>query len=196
MDLPAQILNFGQRARQASRRLAQLDSAQKNAGLLAMADEIVARTAEILAANEKDLARAREHQLAAAMIDRLTLSAARIEAMAEGIRQVAALPDPVGEILREWTPPDGIRISKVRVPIGVVGIIYESRPNVTSDAAVLCTKTGNATILRGGSESIHSNLAIAAALQAGCARAGLPDDSILLIPQHRPRGRAAHGGDG
>ena len=102
--------------------------------------------------------------------------------MAEGIRQVAALPDPVGEIIREWTRPNGIRISKVRVPIGVIGIIYESRPNVTSDAAVLCTKTGNATILRGGSEAIHSNIAIAAALHQGGAKAGLPADSILLIP--------------
>ncbi len=182
LDLKEQVRDFGRRARAASRQLSQLSAEQKNKGLLAMADEIVARTATILAANEKDLAHAREHQLAAAMIDRLTLTAARIEAMADGIRQVAALPDPVGEILREWTPPNGIRISKVRVPIGVVGIIYESRPNVTSDAAVLCTKTGNATILRGGSESIHSNLAIAAALQAGGARAGLPNDSILLIP--------------
>ncbi|MEO5718625.1 MAG: glutamate-5-semialdehyde dehydrogenase [Chthoniobacterales bacterium] len=183
LDLREQVHDFGRRARAASRQLSLLSAEQKNAGLLAMADEIVARTETILAANKKDLAHARQQQLAAAMIDRLTLSAARIEAMAQGIRQVAALPDPVGEILREWTPPDGIRISKVRVPIGVVGIIYESRPNVTSDAAVLCTKTGNATILRGGSESIHSNLAIAAALQAGSVRAGLPNDSILLIPQ-------------
>ena len=107
--------------------------------------------------------------------------------MADGIRQVAALPDPVGEVIRDWTRPNGLRISKVRVPIGVVGIIYESRPNVTSDAAVLCTKTGNATILRGGSESIHSNVAIAAALRRGAARAGLPADSVLLIP--RPTAR-------
>ncbi|MDQ3413386.1 MAG: glutamate-5-semialdehyde dehydrogenase [Verrucomicrobiota bacterium] len=183
LDLREQVHDFGRRARAAARQLSQLSTEQKNAGLLAMADEIVARTETILAANEKDLAHARQQQLAAAMIDRLTLSAARIEAMAQGIRDVAALPDPVGEILREWTPPAGVRISKVRVPIGVVGIIYESRPNVTSDAAVLCTKTGNATILRGGSESIHSNLAIAAALQAGAARGGLPNDSILLISQ-------------
>ncbi len=183
IDLKEQVRDFGRRARAASRKLSQLSAEQKNAGLLAMADEIVAQTATILAANEKDLVHAREQHLAAAMIDRLTLSAARVEAMAQGIRQVAALPDPVGEILREWTPPNGIRISKVRVPIGVVGIIYESRPNVTSDAAVLCTKTGNATILRGGSESIHSNVAIAEALQAGASRAGLPNDCILLIPR-------------
>ena len=116
------------------------------------------------------------------MIDRLTLNPKRLAAMADGVRQVAALPDPVGEILRDWTRPNGLRIQKKRVPIGVIGIIYESRPNVTSDAAVLCLKTGNATILRGGSESIASNTAIAAALSRGCARAGLPADSILLIP--------------
>jgi len=182
MDLKEQILDFGRRARAASRQLAQLPAAQKNRALLAMADEIAARTATILAANEQDLAQARAHGLPSAMIDRLTLNKARVEAMASGIRDVAALPDPVGEIIREWTSPNALRISKVRVPIGVVGIIYESRPNVTSDAAVLCTKTGNATILRGGSESIHSNLAIAAALQEGGARAGLPNDSVLLIP--------------
>jgi glutamate-5-semialdehyde dehydrogenase len=116
------------------------------------------------------------------MIDRLTLNPKRLQAMADGIRQVAALPDPVGETIREWTRPNGLRISKVRVPIGVIGIIYESRPNVTSDAAVLCTKTGNATILRGGSESIHSNIAIAAALSRGGLKAGLPEDAILLVP--------------
>jgi len=183
MDLKSQILDFGRRARTAARVLARLPSDQKNAALGAMADEIVARTKPILLANEKDLAAARANALAGAMIDRLTLSPQRIAAMAEGIRQVAALPDPVGEVIREWTRPNGIRISKVRVPIGVIGIIYESRPNVTSDAAVLCTKTGNATILRGGSESIHSNVAIAEALQRGCAKAGLPPESILLIPQ-------------
>ena len=182
MDLKEQILDFGRRARAASRQLAQLPAAQKNRALLAMADEIAARTATILAANEQDLAHARAHGLSSAMIDRLTLNKERVEAMASGIRDVAALPDPVGQIIREWTSPNALRISKVRVPIGVVGIIYESRPNVTSDAAVLCTKTGNATILRGGSESIHSNLAIAAALQEGGARAGLPNDSVLLIP--------------
>ena len=183
MELSAQILELGRRARQAARALAQIGSEEKNNALRAMADEVVASATPILAANEKDLARARENALAPAMLDRLTLSDERLAKMAEGIRQVALLPDPVGEILRQWTPPSGIEITKIRVPIGVVGIIYESRPNVTSDAAVLCTKTGNATILRGGSESIESNIAIAAALQRGGARAGLPNDSILLIPQ-------------
>jgi len=180
-DLKMQIEDFGRRARAAARVLARSSAEQKNRGLLAMADELVAAAPAILEANAKDVARAAADGLSKAMIDRLTLDPKRLEAMAGGIRQVAALPDPVGEVIREWTRPNGLRISKVRVPIGVVGIIYESRPNVTSDAAVLCTKTGNATILRGGSESIHSNMAIAAALSRGAARAGLPADSVLLI---------------
>ena len=181
-DLKEQILEFGRRARAASRELARLDAAKKNAGLMAMADEILAARDEILAANARDVEKGTANGLSAAMIDRLTLNEKRLVAMADGIRQVAALPDPVGETIRDWTRPNGLRITKVRVPIGVVGIIYESRPNVTSDAAVLCTKTGNATILRGGSESIHSNVAIAAALSRGGAKAGLPADAIVLIP--------------
>jgi glutamate-5-semialdehyde dehydrogenase len=181
-SLEQQILSYGRRARAAARALAKAPSALKNAGLLAMADELQADEAAILAANARDVERGRAAGLSAAMLDRLALNPKRLAAMAEGIRQVAALPDPVGEILRDWTRPNGLRISKVRVPIGVVGIIYESRPNVTSDAAVLCTKTGNATILRGGSESIESNVAIAAALARGGARAGLPEDAILLVP--------------
>jgi glutamate-5-semialdehyde dehydrogenase len=181
-DLKSQIEDFGRRARVAARVLARTSAEQKNQGLLAMADEIVVAAPSILEANAKDVAKATADGLSKAMIDRLTLDTKRLEAMADGIRQVAALPDPVGEQIRDWTRPNGLRISKVRVPIGVVGIIYESRPNVTSDAAVLCTKTGNATILRGGSESIHSNVAIAAALSRGAAKAGLPEDSVLLIP--------------
>ena len=147
-----------------------------------MADEVVAAAPEILAANAQDVQKAKAAGLSGAMLERLALDPKKLAAMAAGIREVAALPDPVGEIIRDWTRPNGLRIQKVRVPIGTVGIIYESRPNVTSDAAVLCTKTGNATILRGGSESINSNVAIAAALSAGAARAGLPADSVLLIP--------------
>src|SRR6476620_2063994 len=183
MSLQEEILQYGQRARVAARLLAQLDAGQKNAALLAMADEIMSRADAILAENEKDLAQARSNGLSSAMIDRLKLNGPRLEEMAQGVRAVAALPDPVGEVIREWNSANALRIAKVRVPIGVVGIIYESRPNVTSDAAVLCTKTGNAVILRGGSESIHSNVAIAEALQAGAASAGLPEDSILLIPK-------------
>ena len=183
MSLQEDILDYGRRARLAARSLAQFNATRKNDALLAMADEIIARTQVILAANEKDLVEARSGGLSAAMIDRLQLDRQRLAEMARGVRQVAALPDPVGEVIREWTSLNGLRIAKVRVPIGVVGIIYESRPNVTSDAAVLCTKTGNATILRGGSEAIHTNIAIAEALQQGGARAGLPADSVLLIPR-------------
>ena len=182
MSLQDQILDYGKLARAAARALARLNTQQKNTALNAMAGQIVSDTAAILAANAKDVSKGQADGLSPAMIDRLTLDTKRVNAMADGIRQVATLPDPVGEVIKEWTRPNGIRISKVRVPIGVVGIIYESRPNVTSDAAVLCTKTGNATILRGGSESIHSNLAIADALQRGGTSAGLPADSILLVP--------------
>ena len=181
-DLKTLILDFGRRARAASRQLARLSAAQKNAGLLAMADEILAAQPGILTANARDVEQGKANGLSGAMLDRLTLNEKRLAVMAEGIREVAALPDPVGEVIRDWTRPNGLRITKVRVPIGVIGIIYESRPNVTSDAAVLCTKTGNATILRGGSESIHSNVAIAEALARGGAKAGLPADAILLIP--------------
>ena len=182
MDLVSQIHDFGRRARAAARALRQCSTEQKNRGILAMAEQMLAAQAAILDANAQDVWKAKVDNLSAAMIDRLTLDAKRVAKMAEGIREVAALPDPVGEILRDWTRPNGLRIQKKRVPIGVVGIIYESRPNVTSDAAVLCLKTGNATILRGGRESIHSNVAIAKALSAGCAAAGLPADAILLIP--------------
>ena len=182
MTLESQIHDFGKRARAAARKLRQCSTEQKNRGLLAMADRVGTMQDEILAANAQDVAAAKADGLSAAMIDRLTLDPKRLAAMADGIRQVATLPDPVGEIIRDWTRPNGLRIQKIRVPIGVVGIIYESRPNVTSDAAVLCTKTGNATILRGGRESLHSNIAIAAALSAGAADAGIPADAILLIP--------------
>ncbi|MEZ5303939.1 MAG: glutamate-5-semialdehyde dehydrogenase [Verrucomicrobiales bacterium] len=182
MTIRDQVLEMGKNARAASYALAQLTAAQKNAILLAMADELEARAAEMIAENAKDLAAGEAKGLTKAMLDRLALDEKRVAAIAGGVRQVADLPDPVGEILDDWTRPNGLRITKVRVPIGVIGIIYESRPNVTSDAAVLCFKTGNATILRGGSEAIHSNRAIAAALQAGGERAGLPANAIQLIP--------------
>jgi glutamate-5-semialdehyde dehydrogenase len=177
MTLQNQIEDFGRRARAAARVLARTKSAQKNRALLAMAGEIMSGEPAILDANATDLEKAKADGLSNAMIDRLTLNTKRLAAMADGIRQVAELSDPVGEIIKAWTRPNGLRISKVRVPIGVVGIIYESRPNVTSDAAVLCTKTGNATILRGGRESLYSNIAIAAALSRGAEREGLPADS-------------------
>lgn len=182
MTIADQIHDYGKRARAAARQLRQLSAEQKNAGLRAMADEIISAEPELLAANSQDVEKATAAGLSSAMIDRLTLNSKRLVAMADGIRQVADLPDPVGEIIRDWTRPNGLNIQKVRVPIGVIGIIYESRPNVTADAAVLCAKTGNATILRGGSESISSNVAIAAALARGGSKAGLPADAIQLIP--------------
>lgn len=173
---------MGRKARAAARRLAQLTSAEKNTVLEAMAAEVRAREAIILAANAEDLAAGQAKGLTAAMLDRLRLDPARLEAIAKGIDEVVLLADPVGQVIDSWSRPNGIHIDQVRVPIGVIGIVYESRPNVTSDAAVLCFKTGNATILRGGSEAIHSNRALAEALQQGGAKAGLPDDAIQLIP--------------
>ena len=183
MNLEEEIHSLGQRAKTASRILAQADTDQKNSALLAMADAVLNHSDAILSANALDLSAATENGLSSAMLDRLRLDPARLQKIAEGIRSVAALSDPVGALISDWTRPNGLHISKVRVPIGVIGIIYESRPNVTSDAAILCLKTGNATLLRGGSEAIHSNLALAEALQTGLKIAGLPADSILLVPK-------------
>ncbi len=182
MTLKEHIHGMGRRAVEAARRLALLSAAQKNTILLAMADGLEREAASLLAANEKDLAAAREKGLGSAMLDRLTLNPKRVAEMARGVREVAALPDPVGEVLSTWTRPNGLEMTKIRVPIGVIGIIYESRPNVTADAAVLCLKSGNATLLRGGSEAFHSNMAIAAVLQSAGEAGGLPPDAIQLIP--------------
>ena len=180
--LEQEIHAIGLRAKLASRQLAALSASQKNAILTAMADELLANAPALLAANAIDISAAEKNGLTKASIDRLRLTEKRVLEMADGIRQVAALNDPVGEVLRQWNRPNGIQISKIRTPIGVIGIIYESRPNVTADAAVLCLKTGNAVILRGGSEALSSNLAIAAALQSGGAKAGLPEGAVQLIP--------------
>ncbi len=176
------VYAMGKKARAAALSLAVLSEKEKNDILQAMAQGIRDTAPEILEANSKDLTAGEERGLTSAMLDRLRLDAARLEAIAAGIEKVASLPDPVGEILDERTRPNGIEIQQVRVPIGVIGIIYESRPNVTSDAAVLCLKSGNATILRGGSEAIHSNRALATALQKGGEQAGLPEGAIQLIP--------------
>lgn len=181
-SLAAQIEELGRRARAAARVLALCPRAAKDAALQAMADALEADEAALLAANAQDLEAAPGFGLNAAAIDRLRLTPDRIRAMARGVREVADLADPVGGIIREWTRPNGLHITKIRVPIGVVGIIYESRPNVTADAAVLCLKSGNACILRGGKESLHSNLAIARALSSGAVAAGLPADVIQLVP--------------
>jgi glutamate-5-semialdehyde dehydrogenase len=180
--IASKILAMGAKARAASRELVKLTAKQKNAILIAMAAGVRKAQKPILAANAKDIAAAEKKGLAKPLVQRLKLDAKSLEVIARAIEDVARLPDPVGEVLSEWTRPNGLRIRKERVPIGVIGIIYESRPNVTSDAAVLCFKTGNATILRGGSEAIHSNTALAAALQNGGEKAGLPKDSIQLIP--------------
>jgi glutamate-5-semialdehyde dehydrogenase len=178
MNIQTQMINLAERSRQASRALAKLDTATKNQLLLAMADGIERAAAAIQAANAKDLAAGQAAGLSGAMLDRLKLDDKRIAAIAKGVREVAALPDPVGNTIREWTRPNGIHIKKQRVPIGVILIIYESRPNVTADAACLCFKTGNAVLLRGGSEAIHSNLALAAAMNVP----GVPADSLTVVP--------------
>jgi len=181
-NLAGQIEEMGRKARAAARALALCSTEARNAALMAMADAIEASEAEIIAANAKDLEAAPGYGLNAAAVDRLRLDSARIKGIARGVRQVVGLPDPCGEIIREWTRPNGMNITKIRVPIGVVGIIFESRPNVTADAAVLCVKSGNACILRGGKEAIHSNGAIAKALSTGAVSAGLCADIIQLVP--------------
>jgi glutamate-5-semialdehyde dehydrogenase len=175
------ILEIGAQARNAARALARATTGEKNTALLAAADRIERSSGRILAANEADMKSATASGLASAMLDRLRLDFGRINAIAKSVRQVAALPDPVGSVIREWDRGDGLAFAKVRVPIGVIGIIYESRPNVTSDAASLCLKTGNAVVLRGGSESLGSNLVIAAALREGCREAGIIPDAIQII---------------
>jgi glutamate-5-semialdehyde dehydrogenase len=172
---------LGKQARQASRTLANTDTQQKNQALLYIADALEANAATLKAENAKDLAAGRAKGLDAAMLDRLTVSDKTISSMAEGVRQVASLADPIGTISDMNYRPSGIQIGKMRVPLGVVGIIYESRPNVTVDAAALCLKSGNATILRGGSEAIHSNRAIAECVKQGLAKAGLPNTAVQVI---------------
>ena len=176
------ILEMGARARAAAHALTILSADKKNEILRAMAASMREQEGSILEANAQDITAGEANGLNTAMLDRLRLNHDRIEAIATGIEEVAALADPVGEVLTQWTRPNDVHFEQVRVPIGVIGIIYESRPNVTSDAAVLCLKSGNATILRGGSEAIHSNKAIAAALQSGGEKAGLPANAIQLIP--------------
>ncbi|MCM2320353.1 MAG: glutamate-5-semialdehyde dehydrogenase [Pseudomonas sp.] len=175
------MTRLGRAAREASRVTARATTAQKNNALLAAARALDAARAALLAANEQDLANGRTNGLDAALLDRLALTPARIDGMIEGLRQVASLPDPVGAIRDMSYRPSGIQVGKMRVPLGVIGIIYESRPNVTIDAASLCLKSGNATILRGGSEAIHSNRAVAACIQQGLAEAGLPPSCVQVV---------------
>ena len=176
-----ELETLGKRAKVAARQLGAASTAQKNQALLTMADRLLTEQDRILAANAADMATGKTKGLSAALLDRLLLTPARIEAMAEGLRQVAALPDPIGECVSGVRRPNGLEIRKVRVPFGVIAMIYEARPNVTVDAAGLCLKTGNAVILRGGSEAIESNKALAAILIAAGRAAGLPDGTVSLI---------------
>ncbi|MGA9396589.1 MAG: glutamate-5-semialdehyde dehydrogenase [Azonexus sp.] len=181
MDIKDYMQTVGRQARGASRRLATASTAEKNAALLAIAAAIRRDKAALVAANQEDLAAARAAGLESAMLDRLTLSEKGVDSMAEGVEQVAKLADPIGEMGEFKFQPSGIQVGKMRVPLGVIGIIYEARPNVTADAAALCLKSGNAAILRGGSEAIRSNRAIAALVQEGLQAAGLPADAVQVI---------------
>ncbi len=172
---------MGRRAVTAKYMLQTLTEDKKNQALLQAAKGLQEGAEEILAANEKDMAAGRENGMHMGLLDRLRLDKGRIDAMAEGLRQVAALPDPVGRVLEQWERPNGLRMKKVSVPLGVIGIIYESRPNVTADAFALCFKAGNGVILKGGSDAIHSNMAIARAIRGSLGRAGVPEDAIQLI---------------
>jgi glutamate-5-semialdehyde dehydrogenase len=178
---PTPVAQLGARAKAASRVLATESTAAKDAALLAAADLLVARAADILAANADDVQRATDEGATATVVDRLRLTDGKIDGMASGLRQVAALADPVGEVVGGWTRPNGLRISQVRVPLGVVGIIYENRPNVTSDAFGLCLKSGNAAFLRGSSGALSSNLAIAGVLREAIEKVGLPADSLVMV---------------
>lgn len=180
-DQPTPIPELARRAKAASRVLATASTTSKDAALLAAADLLESRVDDVLSANAADVAAAQDAGIGAGLVDRLRLDSSRVTAMAGGLRQVAGLADPVGEVLDGWVRPNGLRISRVRVPLGVVAIIYESRPNVTSDAAALCLKSGNAAFLRGSSTAIHSNTAIASVLREAVAGAGLPEDSVVLV---------------
>jgi glutamate-5-semialdehyde dehydrogenase len=175
------VADLADRAKVASRSLARLSTKKKNALLLAVAEQLEAREKEILQANRGDVQTAKETGLSGALLDRLELNPKRFAEMVEGVRKVAALSDPVGEVLRKWKQPNGLEISKIRVPLGLIGIIYESRPNVTVDSAVLCLKTGNATLLRGGREAKASNRALASALSEAALKQGLPAEIVALV---------------
>ncbi len=187
-NIPALMADLGKRAKEAARELAFASAERKHAALIAAAEAVWANRAEIIEANKKDLEFGRDKGLSPAMMDRLMLDESRIQGMVDGLRTVADQTDPVGEVITEWDMPSGLNIQRVRTPLGVIGVIYESRPNVTADAGALCLKSGNAVILRGGSESFHSSTAIHACLVEGLKAANLPADAIQLVPT---RDRAA-----
>ena len=181
-SIPEMMDELGRKARAAVRQLAMSSGDARDAALRAAADELRMRRGEIIAANEIDMHAARERGLSAAMLDRLMLDGPRVEGMAAGLEAIAGLPDPLGRVMAEWQRPNGLQIQRVAVPLGVIGIVYESRPNVTADAAGLCVKSGNAVILRGGSESFHSSRAIHACFVTGLERSGLPPDCVQIVP--------------
>ncbi|QBF31957.1 glutamate-5-semialdehyde dehydrogenase [Thalassococcus sp. S3] len=187
-NIPALMAEIGARAKAASAELAFATAERKHAALISAADAVWARRAEIIAANDEDLEFGRDKGLSDAMMDRLMLDEARLRGVVDGLRAIAEQPDPVGAVMEEWDRPNGLHIQRVRTPLGVIGVIYESRPNVTADAGALCLKAGNAVILRGGSESFHSSRAIHACLVDGLRAANLPEDAIQLVPT---RDRAA-----
>jgi glutamate-5-semialdehyde dehydrogenase len=181
MDIKQYVIEKAKKAKVASRALATVSTEIKNSALFKMAKALEHEAAKLISENRKDLIEAEKKGLSKAMIDRLTLNPDRIKAMAEGLREVAALPDPVGEIVRMWRRPNGMEVGRMRVPIGLIGIIYESRPNVTADSAALCLKSGNGVLLRGGSEAVHSNTAIVDVLSKAGAEAGVPGGAISFI---------------
>jgi len=182
MDIKEQVFQIAKNARQAASAVANLSSAEKDEALVEMAEQLIHHTDYLVEENEKDVEVARKKGLSKAMIDRLTLDEKAIRAMARGLEEVAALPDPVGKVTSMWRRPNGLLVGRMRIPLGVIGIIYESRPNVTADAAALCLKAGNAVILRGGSEAIHSNLALSLILRGVLRVKGLPENAIQLVP--------------
>ncbi len=182
MDIKEQVFQIAKNARQAASAVANLSSVEKDEALVEMAEQLIHHTDILIEENEKDVEVARKKGLSKAMIDRLTLDEKAIRAMARGLEEVAALPDPVGKVTSMWRRPNGLLVGRMRIPLGVIGIIYESRPNVTADAAALCLKAGNAVILRGGSEAIHSNMALSRILRGVLRARGLPENAVQLIP--------------
>jgi glutamate-5-semialdehyde dehydrogenase len=176
-----EALSLGKRAKVAARQLAQVSTTDKNRVLSLMADQLEAQSSFLVAENAKDLASAKTAGVSSAVLDRIALNAGRIKGMAKGLRDVAALPDPVREVIKMWRRPNGLQVGRMRIPLGVIGIIYEARPNVTADAAALCLKSGNAVILRGGSEAHHSNQAIGAVLRQACAETSVPQDAVQMV---------------
>jgi glutamate-5-semialdehyde dehydrogenase len=182
MDIKARVAEIAKNAKKAATALARLSSDAKDRALLDMAEALIGQTGLLMRANAKDLEKARQMDLSAAMIDRLVLNESTIEGIAKGLKEVAGLPDPVGKVTSMWRRPNGLLVGRMRIPLGVIGIIYESRPNVTADAAALCLKSGNAVILRGGSEAINSNIAIAKILQSVLKKRAIPEEAIQVIP--------------